>query len=164
MMKRNLTLVVLSLLAIMIMVQGSPVSAHTPASMSLSYDFSSQVLTVEVTHSVTDVSTHYIYQIVVDRFALQHWSMVHTRDYTTQDSTSGMSDTFTVPASHGDDIRVTAKCIVSGELTNQIEVIDPANTEPVNGGGSPIDTTLLIAVAVVAIVIIAVAFVFIRRR
>ncbi|MGD9396581.1 MAG: hypothetical protein PVJ05_09160 [Candidatus Thorarchaeota archaeon] len=159
-MKRRLTLIFGVLLAIMILFQGTPVTAHSPNSMDLSYDFTSQVLTIEVSHSVSDVNTHYIYQVVVEKNSVE----VLTRDYTTQNSTSGMSATYTIAADHGDVLSVTAKCIQSGQLTRQITVVDPENTSPTNGGGDWMNMTVLISVAIVVIGVLAMIFAFLKRR
>lgn len=159
---RRKSLVIFALLAIMILVRGTPVNANSPSSMNLSYDFSSQVLTIDVSHSVSDVNSHYIYQVVVEKNSVE----VLTRDYTTQNSTSGMSATYNIAAAHGDVLSVTAKCIQSGQITREITVVDPENTDttPTNGGGDWMNMTVLIAVAVVVIGILAVVFLFLRRR
>jgi hypothetical protein len=164
MMKREKLLFLMSFLAILILIQASPVAAHPPSSMNLSYDFASQVLTVDVSHSVSDVNSHYIYEVVVEKNSVD----VLTRDYTTQNSTSGMSATYNIAADHGDVLSVTAKCSQSGQMTDEVTVVDPENTDtsptPTNGDGPWMDTTLLIAVAVVVIGVVAVVFALIRRR
>lgn len=157
-----MTLIVFSFLAIMILVQGTPVNAHTPGPMNLSYDFTSQELTVTVTHDVADVNTHYIIQVIVEKNSVEYL----TRDYTSQNTTSGMSAIYSVTAVHGDVLSVRAICSVSGQVTGQTTVVDPANTDttPTNGGGTPMDLTLIIAVAVVAIGVVLLIFALLRRR
>ncbi len=161
-MTRRVILLAFSFLVIIILVQGIPVNAHTPGPISLSYDFESQELTVQVTHNVEDVNTHYIYQIVVEKNSV----VALTRDYTTQNTTSGMSASYEIAAAHGDVLRVTAKCIISGQASNQITVIDPDSTEtiPTNGGELLISPTMLIAVAVIAIGAVAVLVMLLRRQ
>jgi hypothetical protein len=71
-------------------------------------------------------------------------------------------------AVHGDILSVTATCSISGLTSDDVTVVDPSvttttTTSPPNGG-TPLDMTLIIAVAVVAIGIIAIVFAFIRRR
>ena len=41
------------------------VSAHSPSSMTLLYDFNTQTLDVTVFHTVADPGTHYIEDIIV---------------------------------------------------------------------------------------------------
>ena len=108
----------------LLFLQASPVNAHAPSSVTLDYDFGTQVLTVEVDHGVGDVNTHYIIQIVVEKNSVEFT----TRDYTVQDTTSGMSDTFDVPAVDGDVLRVIATCNAIGEHVNTIAVSDPSIT------------------------------------
>ncbi|MFX1607108.1 MAG: hypothetical protein ACFFDD_14535 [Promethearchaeota archaeon] len=152
-------LFVLGTFMALLVIQAVPVSAHTPGPMTLDYNFGTQVLSVQVTHSVTDVNTHYIYQVVVEKNSV----VVLTRDYTTQNTTSGLSATYSIAGAHGDVLRVTAKCIISGQASDQITVVDPTAT-PINGGGTWLDMTLIIAVAVVAIGVIGIVFAFVRRR
>jgi len=161
MMKRRMTLAVFSFLAIMILVQGTPVNAHTPGPMNLSYDFASQILTVDVTHSVADVNTHYIVTVTIDKNSVE----VLSKSYTSQNTTSGFSANYLVPAVDGDVLEVNAVCFISGQTTDDITVSDPSvTTTPTDGGGTPMDTTLLIAVAVIVIGIIAVVFALMKRR
>ena len=161
-MKRKMMLFCFSLLGIMILIQGTPVNAHNPSSMNLSYDFANQELTIVVTHNVPDVNSHYIIQVNIDKNSADFL----TRDYTSQNTTSQMSAIYSISAVHGDVLDVQAICSVSGSVTNQITVVDPANTDttPTNGGGTPMDMTLIIAVAVVAIGIAMVIFALLRRR
>ena len=160
--KRRMMLFCFSFLAIMIFNQGLPVNAHNPSSMNLSYDFANQELTIVVTHSVPDVNSHYIIQVNIDKNSADFL----TRDYTSQNTTSQMSAIYSILAVHGDVLNVQAICSVSGSITRQITVVDPANTDttPTNGGGTPMDMTLIIAVAVVAIGIAMVIFALLRRR
>jgi hypothetical protein len=163
MMRRSEAISIVSVLAIMILVPVNQVNAHAPTSMSLSYDYSDQELSVQVTHTVSDVNTHYIYQVVIEKNSV----VVLTRDYTTQNTTSGMSATYSIAAIHGDALSVTAKCIQSGQITQQITVIDPeVTTTPTtpNGGGFYLDLTVMIAVLIVAIGVVWTGFVFLRRR
>ncbi len=161
-MKRRMILLVFSILSIIILIQGTTVNAHTPGPISLSYDFESHELEVQITHNVENVNTHYIYQIIVEKNSV----VVLTRDYTTQNTTSGMSASYEIAAAHGDILRVTAKCIVSGQASNQITVIDPDSTETIttNGGELLFSPTMLIAVTVIALGAVAVIVMFLRRR
>lgn len=101
------------------------VQADTPGPMTLEYDWESQVLTVTVIHAVTDPLTHYIYQIIV----YKNGAVVETRNYSNQTSTDGVSDTFEVVAVAGDVLKATAKCNVSGQVTDEITVTNPGTTD-----------------------------------
>lgn len=161
-MERRNTLFILCLISIVVLVQSNPVLANSPSSMDLSYDFTSQELTIDVIHPVADVNTHYIYEVEVSKNSV----VVLTRSYTTQNSTSGMSAIYGIAADHGDEFSVIAKCIQSGSITRQVTVVDPENTEPTptNGTGTPPDMTLLILLAIGIIAVVAVIFTLVRRR
>ena len=162
MMKKGMTVPVLAFLALMVFFPIMQVNAHNPSSMNLSYDFGNQELTVQVYHSVADVNTHYIYQVVVEKDSV----VVLTKDYTSQNTTSSMSAIYSIEAAHGDVLRVTAKCSVSGQITEEVTVVDPESTDtiPTNGGGMYLEMTVIIAIAILAIGIVAVAFTVLRRR
>lgn len=142
-------------------IQAAPVNANNPSSIDLDYNFGTQVLTVDITHFVTDVVGHRIDTIVIEKNSVE----VVTRSYTVQDSTTGMSDTFDISAVHGDVLFVDANCSQIGQITGSVTVVDPAVTPTTTpNGGTPMDMTLIIAVAVVAIGVIAVVFALMRRR
>ncbi len=153
--------------------QAASVNAHAPASIDLEYDFETQVLTVQVSHPVSNPSGNYIIQIVVEKNSVEFT----TRDYTSQPTTAGMSDTFDVPAIDGDVLTVTAVCNIVGQDTNSVTVSDPSSTTttpdtttPTTDGSttSPtppagMDSTLIIVAAVAGIGIIILAVVFVKR-
>jgi hypothetical protein len=156
-------LLILGLFLAMMFIHVAPVNAHTPGPMTLDYDFGTQVLSVTISHSVADVNTHYIIQVVVEKNSVE----VLTKDYTNQNTTSTFSATYALPATHGDVLSVTAICSVSGQATDEVTVVDPAvttTTTPPPNGGTPMDMTLIIAGAVITIGVIAVVFAVMRRR
>lgn len=146
----------------MLLIQVAPATAHTPGPMTLDYSFSNQILTVTISHSVTDVNTHYIIQVVVEKNSVQ----VLTKDYTSQNTTSAFSATYAISAVHGDVLSVTAVCSVSGQATDEVTVVDPAvtTTTTPSGGGTSMEMALIIAVAIIVIGVVAAIFAFMRRR
>jgi len=105
------------------------VSAHSPSSMTLSYDLDAQELTVEISHQVSDTSTHFVENIKVK---------VNGDPSVNQDYTSQPGNTFTytydtVQAEEGDEIEVTAICNLGGNIQQQLTVTA--------GGGSTSDDT-----------------------
>jgi hypothetical protein len=78
--------------------------------MVLSYDYDNQILSVTVIHSVADVNTHYLKQIIINKNS----QFVKDRNNTSQASTSSLSDTFDIAAANNAIIQVTAICSVSG--------------------------------------------------
>jgi hypothetical protein len=156
--KRRTNLAILSFLTIAILVQGIPVSAHNPSANSISYHYINQQLSVTFNHDVTDVNTHYIHQVVVEVNSV----VVLTRDYTSQNTTSSMSAVYNMTLVDGDNIRVTAKCVISGQYTQELELttFNPTSTNT----GTPIDSTLIIGIAIVVIGVVAVVVALVRRR
>ncbi|TFH05494.1 MAG: hypothetical protein E4H14_12630 [Candidatus Thorarchaeota archaeon] len=96
-------------LTILLACQPIGVQAHSPESMTLEYDWETQVLTVYIEHHVSDPLTHYISEITV--YKNSGLNEVAYRDYENQTTTSGMSDTFEITTLHGDVLIVTASCI-----------------------------------------------------
>ena len=142
---------------LLLTLQPATVSAHAPSSMSVSYDFSAQVLSVDIAHTVSDVNTHYIEQVRIEKNSVE----VLTRTYTSQNTTSSFSATYALPADHGDVFSVRADCVISGVAIGDVSVQDPSITTPIQ---PPMNMTLIIAVAIVAIGAVAVVFAIIRRR
>ena len=124
-MSRRKGLVLLGLLSVLLLASQSTVAeAHTPGPITLDYDSSSGILTVTVTHSTSDVNSHYIYEIVVQKNSVQ----VDIETYTSQGETSGVTETFTITAVDGDVLSATAKCSVSGQITGQTTVTGTETT------------------------------------
>ena len=164
-------------MALMLASQISVADAHTPGPMTLDYNASTEILTVTVTHVTADVNTHYIYEIVIEKNSVQ----VDIQTYTSQSSASQVVETFTVTAVDGDVLEATAKCSVSGQVSNQITVTGSATTSssttitssttttssttaPTSG---PFDYTtmiLLIGGTIVALGIVMVVMIIIKRR
>ncbi len=174
MVRKKTALLCVIFVSLLVVLKAAPVSAHAPGSVTLDYDFDTQVLTVQVAHSVANVNTHYIIQIIVLKNSIEFT----TRAYSFQDSTSGMSDTFDVPAVDGDVLRVTAICNGFGEWVSTVTVSDPSITTTTTTSGttgttgtttptSPTgmdSTTVAIFAAGIGIGIILLVVVFVKRR
>ena len=144
-----------------IVLSSMPVVAHSPANMTLDYNWDTQTLSVTISHSVSDPNSHYIQTIVIYKNDV----MVHTESYTSQGSTSGASDTFNIAAVDGDVLRVWANCSVSGFIERTITVNEPGTTTPTTPPPpSGINSTTIILVVVVVLGLIFVLFAIMRRR
>ena len=110
---------------------------------------------MEIAHEVDNVTTHYIHQIVIEKNS----EVVITRDYTSQNSTSGMTAVFIVEAGIGDFLKATAKCVISGEDSMELNL-----GNVFTGDRTPPDDAVIIISAIVIVGILAVVFVFIRQR
>jgi hypothetical protein len=150
------------LLTLVLTTQISVADAHTPGPMSLEYDISTDILTVTVTHVTTDVNTHYIYEIVVFKNSIQ----VGIMPYTNQSDSSGVTETFTILASDGDVLSATAKCSVSGQVTEEITISDSTTDTSTTTSGTldPMLMSLLILTAIIAIGGVMIIVVIIKRR
>ncbi|MHA1964890.1 MAG: hypothetical protein ACXACG_04090 [Candidatus Thorarchaeota archaeon] len=150
-------LAILSVFLALVFIQATPVSAHPPGPMTLDYDFSSQIFTVQITHSVTDVNSHFIAQVRIEKNSVE----VLTRTYSSQNTTSGFSATYAIAAEHGDVLSVRADCSISGTTIGDISLIDPS-VPTTTASGLPME--MIIAVAIIAIGAVAVVFALMRRR
>lgn len=170
---KNMRVVIVSYIAILFLVISalSPkqVQAHTPSDMTLEYDADTDELSVSVSHSVSDVDSHYIEEIIIYKNDVE----VGSRSYTAQDSTSGMSDTFTVQAVDGDVLKATASCSISGSVTREITVSTETTTTETTPTTTETTTTpttqepfpiTLIAVGIGAIAIVVILVILIGRR
>jgi len=155
------TLVLLGLFfLIVIAYQPVNVEAHPPGPITLAYDTDTDVLTVTVTHVTADVSTHYVYEIVIEKNSV----VFTTESYTSQSSASGMSDTFNVPAVNGDILKVTAKCSVSGEASQQMTVSDTTLTTTTTTTDPWLPMTVIILTVIIALGVILIIVQLLRRR
>jgi hypothetical protein len=93
-------------------------SAHDPTSLNLSYDLSSQTLTVTVGHYTFDVTVDYIDSIVVKINGKDY----KTFNYTSQYSKNTASFSYKVETQAGDSIEVTATSKMGGSKTASITV------------------------------------------
>jgi desulfoferrodoxin (superoxide reductase-like protein) len=149
--------------ALFIVLSSQPAVAHTPASMTLGYNWDTQVLSVTISHSVSDPNSHYIQNITIYKNDVK----VDSKMYTSQGSTSAASDTFNIAAVDGDVLRVWANCSISGFIEDTTTVIEPGTTTTTDGTTTPppwLDSTVLILGAVVALGVIFIVIAFIRRR
>lgn len=150
------------MLALFLSLGISGVNAHTPGPMTLSYGTDTDILTVTVVHVTADPSTHYIYEIVIEKNSVQ----VDIKTYTNQSDSSQVVETFTVVAEDGDVLEATAKCSVSGQVTNQITIgpTTSSGSSPTPGASDPLIWPLLIATVIIAAGIVMVILVVIKRR
>lgn len=108
----GIALAVLSALAI------PPAAANPPSDMTVAYDNDQNALVVTIMHPVADPENHYIKNVKV-----KHNGVVAIESlYTSQPSSTSFSYTYPLPAQPGDEIEVTASCILGGSLTKQMTI------------------------------------------
>jgi len=96
----------------------SPVAAHPPSALNLTYTSSTSELSVTITHAVRDPADHYI-----DLVEVRSGNMILIlANYTSQPTTSTFTYLYTVPAKSGDLLEVNATCNKGGSLTETILV------------------------------------------
>jgi hypothetical protein len=136
------------------------VAAHSPSSMSLEYDFGTQILTVTISHTVTNPASHYIENITVYKNDVK----VASRLYTSQADSTTASDTISITAEDGDVLRVWAECVQGGTVQNTLTVseVPTTTTTTTTDGDFPTTMVLLLVVVVLGIVMVLVKFVWRR--
>ncbi len=116
------------LLVLGIMFPSVSVTAHSPANMILEYDSDERKLSVTITHTVTDPTTHYIesVEIKVDG------TVVETKTYANQPSTSSFTYEYDLSINDGSTVEVTAICNIAGSIKRMITVGDSSD-DSLNG-------------------------------
>jgi hypothetical protein len=114
-------------------------AATIPSEILLTYNYSSQMLTVNVSHYVPNTKTHYIENIEIQKNGLS----ILNRSYTNQSFNWGMYDTFSVSANVDDNITVTALCSKGYSLTSWLIVTSTTatNTPPLSTTSATETTT-----------------------
>jgi desulfoferrodoxin (superoxide reductase-like protein) len=106
------------LIALLVLVPATMVSAHPPKSVSLQWGTGGN-LTVSVVHAVNDPAKHYIHKIVIyinDMIAGQ-------KEYKSQQTPEGFSDTFLLGAKpSGTKIKAEAFCLIMGSAEGSVIV------------------------------------------
>ncbi len=110
------------------------VSAHSPSKIYLTYDAGKETLTVYIDHSSSEPDTHYIENVTVSVNDVEYLN----KTYTTQelDGGKGMGIySYTVTASEGDVIFVTAESRIDGKMTEKLTVkADDGKDDEVDAG------------------------------
>lgn len=95
------------------------VTAHSPSSMSINYNAESEELVVSINHVVSDPTSHYIYNITVEK----NNEFYKSFDYTSQPSSSSFTYTFSSIVGEADDMfSVVARCIQGGQISKSLKV------------------------------------------
>ncbi len=80
--------------------------AHGPSEVALSYDSSQGTLTVTITHSVRNPSSHYIDEVSIAK----NGEALESHAYESQPDRASFAYTYAVEAQTGDEITVRAGC------------------------------------------------------
>jgi hypothetical protein len=99
------------------------VRAHPPSNLALSYDQKNEILTVSITHVVTDPNQHFIKSVEVD----VNGTVILTEIYTSQPNRNTFTYEYSIVAGEGAIITVTARCNENGGLGRSIIVGEPTD-------------------------------------
>ena len=92
--------------------------ADAPQDVKVSYDFSTQMLAVTITHKASFPGMHHIKSVEIKKSG----AVISTTNYDTQPAESPFTYTYKVAAAEGDKLEVTATCNLSGSKTSAIKV------------------------------------------
>jgi len=135
--------------------------AHAPSGMKLAYDPNASKLSVTITHTVSDPSTHYVHLVKVNRNEVT----VLTEGYTSQPSPDTFTYTYDVAAKEGDTLEVAAECNLAGSITVRLDVPEgegPSTEQGKSPGLWPLHAVLMIVALVVSS--IATYSLYMKRR
>lgn len=94
-------------------------TAHSPSSMSISYNVESQELIVSINHIVSDSTTHYIDNITVEK----NNEFYKSYEYTSQPSSSSFTYTYSgFVGTAGDIFSVVARCNQGGQIIKSLTI------------------------------------------
>ena len=119
------------LLGLLLIPQAAP--AHPPSDMQLAFDRGTRILSVTITHTVADPTTHFVKRVRITAGG----SQISNNTYTSQPSPSSFTYTFQMPPSAGGEIQVVAECSILGSTTRSIQIPEGM------GAGSPAPGTTL---------------------
>jgi glucose/arabinose dehydrogenase len=113
--KRDIGIMIVLSLFIFLLI---PTQAHSPSDTSLSFDQNNHTLSVTITHTVSDPSSHYVARVDVIKNDLT----ILSKDYTSQPSSSKFTYIYPVNASAGDVLKAKATCSIAGSRTGELTV------------------------------------------
>ncbi|MBW2651221.1 MAG: hypothetical protein JRC66_09535 [Deltaproteobacteria bacterium] len=92
--------------------------AHGPGDVTLNYDSDSHILSVTISHSVSNPQKHYIKKITITK----NGKPLKTHEYKSQPDSSSFTYTYNVEAKEGDTLKVKAKCNYFGSKTKELVI------------------------------------------
>ena len=140
--KRNLFYFLSIFFIIFLSIASVNARAHPPSGMTVDYNSSTDILTVDITHGVEDNTTHYVISVIVS----VNGSIVQSHAYTSQPDIAFFTYEYTVVTNEGSTIKVTATCSEGGSLSRTLGGETP-------GGGIPgyIGLYLVLSISVITL-------------
>lgn len=93
-------------------------AAHSPSKVDLMYDKATKILSVTITHTVSDPTSHYIKTVTV----MSNNKVVQTMTYSSQPTSDTFTYTYTVDAVPGTELSAQAECNYFGSDTGSVSV------------------------------------------
>jgi len=112
--------VVMILASVTVLFSAGTVEAHSPSDVSIDYNIEEEELTVDITHSVGDPQSHYIYNVVVEVDGTEEIN----EEYDEQPDDTNFQYTYDLVAEPGSTIVATAYCNQGGSGSDTYEVED----------------------------------------
>ncbi|MBA4424088.1 MAG: hypothetical protein C0390_13490 [Syntrophus sp. (in: bacteria)] len=95
-----------------------PAAANAPKEILLTYDAAAKTLTVQITHSSSSPTFHYIEKVEIKKGG----KTISTTDYKSQPDQATFSYVYPIEAAPGDVLEVKASCSILGSRTEKLTV------------------------------------------
>lgn len=93
-------------------------NAHRPGSVTLNYNADTKVLSVTISHSVSNPAKHYVEKVTITL----NGELFKTFEYTNQPDSSPFTYQYSIKATEGDELKVRTDCNYFGSRTAKIIV------------------------------------------
>jgi hypothetical protein len=103
-------------------------NAHRPGSATLGYNFDTRILSVTISHSVSNPMKHYVDKV---KIAL-NGELIKTFEYTSQPDNASFTYQYSIEAMEGDELKVRAECSNFGSRTAKVIVHKGSNGSTTN--------------------------------
>jgi len=129
--------ILLGAAVLLLVPQGAP--AHSPTDMQLAFDQGTRILSVTITHTVADTSTHYIKRVLITTGG----SVLGDTAYTSQPAPQTFTYTYLIPQGVKGEVQVRGECSILGSITRSLQAEDalPEVTTVSTGTATTLRTT-----------------------
>jgi hypothetical protein len=93
-------------------------NAHRPGSVTLAYNIDTKVLSVTISHSVSNPEKHYVDKVKI----AVNGGLTKTVEYTSQPDNVTFTYQYSIEATEGDELKVRAECSYFGSRTAKVIV------------------------------------------
>ena len=125
-------------------------SAHSPSTLTATYNLDIQELRITISHQVQDPIIHYIFKVQIKKNGADY----NTSVYSSQPDPNSFLYTYKVNATAGDTIEVTASCIQGGTKTTQYIIAQDNTDNTDNDTSTPGFELIILLGAIIAGILI----------